>query len=138
VDVGLLIASLLSSGKMAVPDGLRFHREAARALLRYDWPMNVRELEQCLRASIVLADDGMVRTDDLPAPVAGALEVTEDGDAGDEPTPREEEIRRDLLVRLADARGNVSEVARAMGKARQQVQRWIRRFGIDPEAFRGK
>jgi hypothetical protein len=30
----------------------------------------------------------------------------------------------------------VSEVARAMGKARQQVQRWVRRFGLDPEAFR--
>jgi hypothetical protein len=39
---------------------------------------------------------------------------------------------------MAEAHGNVSEVARLMGKARQQVQRWVRRFGIDPEAFRVK
>jgi len=27
-------------------------------------------------------------------------------------------------------------VARAMGKARMQVQRWLKRFHIDPDAFR--
>jgi transcriptional regulator with GAF, ATPase, and Fis domain len=136
MDLGLLLASFLATGKISAPSGLRLHREAARALLRYDWPMNVRELEQCLRASSVLTDRGVIRVDDLPASVAGALE--EGDDASDEPTTRDEELRRELLVRMADARGNVSEVARAMGKARQQVQRWVRRFGIEPEAFRAK
>jgi hypothetical protein len=34
------------------------------------------------------------------------------------------------------ARGNVSAVARAMGKARMQVQRWLKRFNINPQSFR--
>lgn len=135
VDIGLLVAALLSAGKVGTTPGLRMPREAARAMVRYDWPMNVRELEQCLRAASVLADDGVITIDDLPEAVAAALGVSptsaEDASEGDD-----EDLRRELLVRLADAQGNVSEVARAMGKARQQVQRWVRRFGIRPEAYR--
>ena len=113
------------------------HREAARAMVRYDWPMNVRELEQCLRAACVLADDDVITAEDLPAPVAAALGVSYTADEG-VPDDRDEELRRELLVRMADAKGNVTEVARALGKARQQVQRWVRKFGIDPEAYRPK
>jgi transcriptional regulator with PAS, ATPase and Fis domain len=132
VDLGLVVASLVASGKL--PAGTRLHHEAARAMLRYDWPMNVRELEQCLRASVLLADRSAISLDDLPPAVAAALDV----DTGEEETAGEDdaELKRELLMRLADARGNLSEVARAMGKARQQVQRWVRRLGIDAEAFR--
>jgi len=133
VDLGLLVAALLA-GKVDTSGDVRMHRAAARAMVRYDWPMNVRELEQCLRAASILTDDGMITAEDLPAPVAAALGVIQAPDeALDE---REEDLRRELLVRMADARGNVSEVARAMGKARQQVQRWARRFRIDPGAYR--
>jgi transcriptional regulator with PAS, ATPase and Fis domain len=132
VDLGLLVAALLD--RIGAPAGLRIHRDAALAMLRYEWPMNVRELEQALRAATALAAEGTIGLDDLPAPVADAL-----ADEAEEAEPeggRDEELRRELLVRMAEAKGNVSEVARAMGKARQQVQRWVRRFGIDPEAFR--
>jgi transcriptional regulator with PAS, ATPase and Fis domain len=134
VDLGLLVASLLADEATGA-SGVRLHRDAARAMLRYDWPMNVRELAQCLRASIVLAHEGLVTLDDLPAAVAGALD---DAGGTEDDSGSDEELKRELLVRMAEARGNVTEVARAMGKARQQIQRWVRRLGIDPEAFRTK
>lgn len=134
-DVGLLVASLLATGRVEAPR-MRMHREAARAMVRYDWPMNVRELEQALRAAAVLADDGVVALEDLPSNVALSLAepdpVTAEGEGDDEA------LRRELLVRLADSDGNVSEVARAMGKARQQIQRWLRRFAIDPSSYRAR
>ena len=34
-------------------------------MLRYDWPLNVRELEQCLVTSSVLAHEGLVTLEDL-------------------------------------------------------------------------
>lgn len=135
VDIGLLVAALLAAGRVGGRE-LRMHHEAARALVRYDWPMNVRELEQCLRAASVLADDDVITADDLPPTVAAALGASYLDD--DAPDARDEELRRELLVRMADAKGNVSEVARAYGKARQQIQRWLRKFGIDPEAYRPK
>jgi transcriptional regulator with PAS, ATPase and Fis domain len=137
-DIGLLIAALLRSPKVRGGESLRFHVDPARTLLRYDWPLNVRELEQCLVTSSVLADAGVVRTEDLPAAVLDAggppSSISEPGAS----VAQDEAIRRELLMRLAECRGNVSEVARAMGKARQQVQRWVKRFGIDPDAFRAR
>ncbi len=137
VDLGLLVAALLSSGRLDAKGGLRMHRKAARAMLRYDWPMNVRELEQGMRAAAALAEDGLITAEDLPAAVAAALGVADVGEDGAE-DDGDERLRRELLVQIADAKGNVTEVARAMGKARQQIQRWMRKFAIDPGAYRAR
>ncbi|HWB74655.1 MAG TPA: sigma 54-interacting transcriptional regulator, partial [Nannocystaceae bacterium] len=57
-DLGLIAAALL---RRIAPDGdVRFDPEAARALCRYDWPLNVRELEQCLARAVVLARGGAI------------------------------------------------------------------------------
>ena len=45
----------------------------------------------------------------------------------------EAELRR--LLRLRG--GNISAVAREMGKARMQIHRWMAQFGIEPSEFRG-
>jgi DNA-binding NtrC family response regulator len=51
---------------------------------------------------------------------------------------RRELKRRNTIVRLLrEHRGNVSEVARVMEKARNQIMRWLQRYEIDPDAFRG-
>ena len=42
--------------------------------------------------------------------------------------PGDEHIERELRAQFAAHRGNVTQVARAMGKARVQVQRWMKRF----------
>ena len=41
-----------------------------------------------------------------------------------------------ILALLREHQGNIAAVARHMGKARMQVQRWLKRYGIDPERFR--
>ena len=57
------------------------------------------------------------------------------------PEPREvspDEVRQrdELIALLKEHRGNISSMARAMGKARMQVQRWLKRHGLDPQAYR--
>jgi hypothetical protein len=45
--------------------------------------------------------------------------------------------RRAILVDLFRAQhGNVSAVAKEMGKARNQIHRWVRKYGINPEDYR--
>jgi len=44
-------------------------REAMDALLRYEYPGNVRELENLIQSAVVLTRGGMLTTDDLPASV---------------------------------------------------------------------
>jgi transcriptional regulator with GAF, ATPase, and Fis domain len=65
-----------------------------------------------------------------PAPAARAREVKVDL------TDAERELRDRVIEHLRRANGNVSDVARQMGKGRTQIQRWIARYGIDVEALR--
>ena len=67
-DLGLLTAALLQ--RLAPGHDVRFEPEAARALCRYDWPLNVRELEQCLMSALVLARGGAIGPEHLPAAVS--------------------------------------------------------------------
>ncbi|HWB79088.1 MAG TPA: helix-turn-helix domain-containing protein, partial [Nannocystaceae bacterium] len=60
-----------------------------------------------------------------------------DGDDGDPSSRMSREQRREQLVALLRThRGNVSAVARALDKARSQVQRWLHAFDLDPDSFR--
>jgi hypothetical protein len=68
-DLGLIIATLLPRLAAERAGKVTFGFEAARALLRYEWPHNVRELERCLAAALVLAGDGAVKLEHLPEAV---------------------------------------------------------------------
>jgi transcriptional regulator of acetoin/glycerol metabolism len=42
------------------------------------------------------------------------------------------------VAALQAHRGNISAVARALGKARSQVQRWLHDYDLDPEQYRDR
>ncbi|WP_437825710.1 sigma 54-interacting transcriptional regulator [Sorangium sp. So ce1153] len=127
-DLGLLTGAILASLPPEHTAQVRIHPRAARAMLRHDWPGNVRELEKCLGTAVVLAgEQGQVDLEHLSPAVQRALEGPMAEDAA----------RRDELVRLLEVhRGNITAVASEMGKARMQIQRWLKRYGIDAERFR--
>ena len=117
-DLGYLIAEM-------APTLVAIQPAAALALVRYDYPMNVRELRQALDVAAVLARDGIVRSRHL-----SSIVDAEDGDPPAELDEADAALRDELQKRLAASDRNVSQVARDMGKARRQVQRWMKRFGL--------
>jgi transcriptional regulator with GAF, ATPase, and Fis domain len=128
-DLGLLTAALLR--RIAPDRDVRFEPEAVRALCGYDWPLNVRELEKCLASVVVLARGGAIGPELLSAVLA-----TPTGDATVKPAEARRVDRREQLVAALRAhRGNVSATARMLGKARSQVQRWIRGYRLDPMQY---
>jgi DNA-binding NtrC family response regulator len=137
-DLGLLIAALLVrvAGGEDAARAITLEREAARALFLYGWPLNVRELEQALRAACALAPGGRIRLGQLPEAVRGVAAARGKGGADATTAGAELALRDQLVHLLTEHRGNVSAVARSIGKARVQVRRWCRRFGLDPEAYR--
>jgi transcriptional regulator of acetoin/glycerol metabolism len=117
LDVGALLASFWPVGHAVTS----LHPEAAHALLTHDYPMNVRELKQAVDAAVILADGGAARLADLPASMRERAAPVLTEDAG---------LRDELAARLEASGHNLSQVARDMGTARQQVQRWVKRFGL--------
>jgi DNA-binding NtrC family response regulator len=139
-DLGMLIGALLARHASGASPTLR--PEAARALFAYSFPLNVRELEQALAAALVLSAGDPIALHHLPQAIQGAARPSASlrPAASAPPEPRSAEDDRSfraLVQALQETRGNVSETARRMGKARQQIQRWLRRFELDPESFRG-
>jgi transcriptional regulator of acetoin/glycerol metabolism len=106
--------------------------DAARALLVHPWPLNVRELERCLQAAVVLAGDGPIELRHLPPSVAGSLaEPRPQGGSGAAGLAEPDRRRREEIVAaLRGSGGNVTAAARVLGKARVQVQRWMKRYRI--------
>jgi sigma-54 dependent transcriptional regulator, acetoin dehydrogenase operon transcriptional activator AcoR len=64
VDLGLLTRRMLA----AIPGGaeVRFAPVALRAMLRHDWPLNIRELEKVLTTAVALATEGVIEAAHLP------------------------------------------------------------------------
>jgi len=124
-DLGLLVAALLERLAGARAATVELDVEAARALVAHAWPQNIRELERALETALALAGAGPILPRHLkleaPAPAAAAP---------DDP------LRAELLALLAQHQGNVSAVATAIGKKRQQIQKWLKKYGIDPDRYR--
>jgi DNA-binding NtrC family response regulator len=129
-DLGTLIAALLPR-LTPRPERITLHRTAARALVRYPWPLNIRELEQALRAAVALTDTGEIRFEHLseairtyaPPSVANMR-------------PEDRVLRERVVELLREHAGNVTAVGRAMGKAPIQIRRWCRRMQIELSQFR--
>jgi DNA-binding NtrC family response regulator len=135
-DLGLLIGGLLHHHVGALASEVRFARSAARALLLHDWPLNVRELEHALRAAHTLAEGDVIEVEDLPDAVRQAQVRAAAPAAPDGPASADITLVGQLRDLLAAHDGNVSAVARDMGKAPMQIYRWLKRFGIDVDAYR--
>jgi len=135
-DIGRIVADRLQEAAPGWATEIRLAPEFGRALLRYGWPGNIRELGHCLsRAAALAKGHGVLERQHLPPALARVLDE-DDAPAQGPPQTEEERLQGQLVALLTEHEGNVAEVARAMGKARMQVHRWMKRLGIDPGRYR--
>ncbi len=111
------------------------------AVLHHEWPLNVRELESCIKRAAALCEGPALTPELLPEQVREAMsdygrastESTAWSDPGDASSTPSEQTLRSLLSRHG---GNIAAVGRELGKARMQVHRWLRRYDIDVTEYR--
>jgi transcriptional regulator of acetoin/glycerol metabolism len=119
-DVQDLVPALLE--RHAPKTAVECEPEVMQTLLRRNWPGNVAELEQVLRAALAHRRSGRIRLEDLPEDVhATSRRVL---------TPLEA-LERDAIARaLIDSGGNRAEAAARLGISRATIYRKIRAYGI--------
>lgn len=122
---------------------LRFSPEALRRLLEYDWPGNVREMENVLEYAVAVCRGQTILPEDLssllgpgPHPAgatssAAAASALEPADETSPPrefgrTPPSEEVRR----ALERNRWRRAETAADLGVSRTTLWRWLRETGL--------
>jgi two-component system response regulator HydG len=106
--------------------------EALRRLLGYDWPGNIRELQNVLERAVLLAEQGVIGPEHLATtvrPSAAALPET-----GEAPALRSlEDVEREHVIRVLSATGgNREESSRVLGISRRTLTRMIQRWGLPP------
>jgi transcriptional regulator with PAS, ATPase and Fis domain len=115
--------------------------DAAEVLVRHTWPFNVRELESLIRAFVATEGERPLGLGYLKEFHSGLVLGFRDRDTSP-PQPLQTTVekpshdRAELEQLLARHLGNVSAVAKELGKQRAQVYRWLKAEGLDPSRYR--
>jgi DNA-binding NtrC family response regulator len=101
-----------------------FDTAAMQALLENRWQGNVRELNHVVERSVLMAQDNLIRIQDL------ALRTGRDAPARIEDMSLEEVEAFLIKKALARYGGNVSHAANALGLSRSALYRRLQRYGL--------
>lgn len=108
-----------------------FHPEALNLLMQYDWPGNIRELENTVERAVILCHGEQITPQDLPPHLLSEdvrnLKTTQVQDSF---TLRdmEREVIRSTLEKTGN---NKSQAAKQLGVARQTLLNKIKEYGLE-------
>jgi two-component system, NtrC family, response regulator AtoC len=117
--------------------------EAVEQLVAYNWPGNIRELENLMERTILFCEGPEIHVSDLPPEIVGATVPPSGAGAGDETTrpaagslkeavrAETERVERELIQRALDATGgNVTQAARKLKISRKSLQTKMKELGL--------
>ncbi|QEL16727.1 sigma-54-dependent transcriptional regulator [Limnoglobus roseus] len=133
-DVPLLVEHFLRTRQIG-PVPLRVEPAAMAALVRYDWPGNIRELANVIERGQILAEGNLLTMDDLPEALHGAVTPTDAAvvTAPDALDTMERQHIREVLKRHD---GNKVQSAKALGVSRRTLYRLLDKYALDSKAVR--
>ncbi len=106
-------------------------REARDQLMRYDYPGNVRELENIIERAVVISQDPVISTHDLPFQ---ECVDAEDSAAATAPGKLQDALenleRRMILEALDQAESNQSQAARLLGLSERMLRYKLKKHGL--------
>ncbi|KAB2833601.1 MAG: sigma-54-dependent Fis family transcriptional regulator, partial [Candidatus Brocadia sp.] len=138
-DIPLLVEYFLEKILEKLKKGKRvFSEESMRAFMNYDWPGNIRELQNIIERAVTLSKNEIVNAEELPLPVGQVAVLARD--------PMEEQKRKSFIVTtlaeqeknaIIDALnkygGNQTKVAQILGISTTTLWRKIKKYRIRPQ-----
>ncbi|MEC9055705.1 MAG: sigma-54 dependent transcriptional regulator [Verrucomicrobiota bacterium] len=119
-------------GRIARQGGRRnvkLSKEALAAMQAYDWPGNVRQLENVLERAAALCEEGAISVEDLPGAVRGS-EPSGRVPAGIGGIALSDLEREALVQTLKICNGNKAETARRLEVTEKSIYNKLKRHGL--------
>lgn len=127
IDIPLLTSYLLDKlSERSGKSNFMIDELALNALIDYDWPGNIRELENVLERAMILSENYKISLKDLPPEIVDDIDI----DAPMEMNFDElvENYKRELINKaLAKSNGNKSQAAKMLGISRNYFHQWLNR-----------
>ncbi|HMK44824.1 MAG TPA: sigma-54 dependent transcriptional regulator [Dissulfurispiraceae bacterium] len=136
-DIPLLVQDFIRKHKGKAPDKniAGIAKEALQALIDYDFPGNIRELENVVEYAIAFTNSTTIQRDDLPRYIFQRRDEQKKVAAAATTLPLREakiQFEKELIMAvLIESGGNISEAARRLNIHRQNLQQKIRLLGIE-------
>ena len=109
----------------AHPAAAMLSDDALATIDAYAWPGNVREIENCMKRAVIMADGQFIATHDLGLDIEGAepkifnlRQVRDDAERGA------------VMQVLGKVEGNIARAAEMLGVSRPTLYDLMKRFGI--------
>ncbi|MBW2249420.1 MAG: sigma-54-dependent Fis family transcriptional regulator [Deltaproteobacteria bacterium] len=127
-DIETLVKHFLN--KLDAPSGVRFSKQALAVMMKYNWPGNIRELQNIVERCIILRKDSVIEAEEvnLPfSPVSDEVMIPE--------IPKEGislgAVEKGLIKKaLRISNGNRSKAARLLKIQRHVLIYRIKKFGL--------
>ena len=139
-DIPLLINHFIekyTQGPEAAGGVTGIDKEAIQRLCDYEWKGNVRELENVIERSVILAPGNMITVSDLPSqirnPKSGTLQLDgiPDGVGLSETLAA---VEKRMILRAMKMTGNVqTKAAKILGIGKSGLNQKLKKFNIDKE-----
>ncbi len=102
--------------------------EALDLLMRYNWPGNIRELENAIERGVIIAQGELLTPDELPIALRQNTQSTHDtANTGSLKDMEREHISRTL----AQVASNRTQAAKILGITRKTLQNKIKEYGLN-------
>ena len=141
-DIQILVDFFLQKFSDEYPDAMpkRVTPRSMSALRRYEWPGNVRQLENCLLRTFVLREGDVIDIEDLPLEISDSslppsnilVEIQEEG------VSLEKIVMEYIRTALRQSRGNQTKAAELLGISRRQLQNRMQNYGLNSQEFKNK
>ena len=139
-DIPLLVNFLIQKFSNEYAEALpkQVTPRAMSALRRYQWPGNIRQLENYLRRIFVLSENEVIDMDELPPEILDTSLPTTDleFDIPEEGVSLDDIIKEYVCSALAKSNGTQIQAAKLLGISRRKLQHRMQKYGLQSQDFK--
>ena len=128
-DIPQLVHCFLE--RYAPGENIQVTPAAMNSFLQYDWPGNIRELENCIARAVALGAHQLIDVADLPPSIGGARNLEMTDEAADLSGTALADMERMTILRVFEQAGGDKALAgKMLGISRATLYRRLRRYNI--------